>query len=161
MTPTLWIAVAVALAAVAVICWLLWGRPLTAARAEAATWQAENARHVATISAAAVAERGYEVELENLRGVSDRLGKVDAERARLAEELAGLKAQADERDRQHLNQLALLNEKFAAVATQALDGAQAKFAAAAEEALLRHREAAGAGLEIGRASCRERVSFLV
>jgi DNA recombination protein RmuC len=145
------IAVAVVLAVTALACWLLWGRPLAAARAD-------TARHVATISAAAVAERGYEVELANLRGVGERLTKVDSERAALAEELAGLKAQADERDRQHLSQLALLNEKFAAVATQALDGAQAKFAAAAEEALLRHREAAGAGLEINRNQMAELIA---
>ncbi|MGL4543449.1 MAG: DNA recombination protein RmuC, partial [Polymorphobacter sp.] len=158
MTPTLWIAVAVALAAVALICWLLWGRPLGTARAEAANWRSENERHVAKVAEAAVAERGYEVKLANLDGIADRLSATEVARAALAEELAGLKAQAEERDAQHLRQLATINEKFAVAAAQALDGAQAKFALAAEEALVRHREAAGAGLEVNRNQMAELIA---
>ncbi|MGL6043293.1 MAG: DNA recombination protein RmuC, partial [Sandaracinobacteroides sp.] len=158
MTPTLWIAVAVALAAVALICWLLWGRPLGTARAEAANWRSENERHVAKVAEAAVAERGYEVKLANLDGIADRLSATEVARAALAEELAGLKAQAEERDAQHLRQLATINEKFAVAAAQALDSAQAKFALAAEEALVRHREAAGAGLEVNRNQMAELIA---
>lgn len=162
MTPTLWIAVAPvligALVAVLLLCWLLWGRPLAGAHAEAANWRSENERHVARIAEAAVAERGYEVELAHLRTAVERLSKVESDRAALAVELAGLNAQADERDAQHVRQLATINEKFAAVAAQALDGAQAKFALAAEEALLRHREAAGAGLEINRNQLAELIA---
>lgn len=146
------------LAAGALLAWLAWGRALGTARAEVGHWRAENERHVARIAAAAVAERGYEVELANLRGDVVRLDGAEGGRAALAEELAALRAQADERGRQHARQLADLNEKFAGIAATALDGAQARFAVAAEEALVRHREAAGAGLDANRTALAELIA---
>lgn len=149
MDPLIWTALAAVVALV--IGWLLWGRPLTSARAEAANWRSENERHVIKVAEAAVEVRGQQERLAALESA-------ESERAQLAQQLAALHAGAAERDRQHQSQLALLNEKFAVVAAQALDGAQAKFAAAAEEALLRHREAAGAGLEINRNQMAELIA---
>ena len=138
--------------------WLAWGRVLGTARTDAAHWRAENDRQVARVTAAAIAERGYEVELANLRGDVAQLAGAEARRAALAAELAGLRAQIDERDLQHARQLTDLNEKFAGIAAQALDGAQARFAVAAEEALTRHREAAGVGLEANRTAMAELIA---
>jgi len=145
----IWTALAALVALVAG--WLLWGRPLAGARTEAANWRSENERHVIKVAEAAVEVKGQQARLAELEAA-------ERGRAQLAEELAGLKAQADERDAQHARQIATINEKFAAVATQALDGAQAKFAVAAEEALARHREAAGAGLELNRNQMAELIA---
>ena len=123
---------------------------LLAAR-QASRWRAENQGHLIKVREAAV----------EIRAQQDRLAALDgaeAARGALAEELAGLKAQADERDRQHAAQLATLGEKFAGVAAAALDGAQARFAVAADEALTRHREAAGAGLEANRNQLAELIA---
>ncbi|MGI4876335.1 MAG: DNA recombination protein RmuC [Janthinobacterium lividum] len=138
--------------------WLGRGVALGAARTEAAHWRAENDRHLAAVTAAAIAERGYEVERANLRDEVAALAGADARRAVAAEELAGLRAQIGERDTQHTRQLADLNEKFAGIAATALDGAQARFAVAAEEALVRHREAAGVGLEANRTALAELIA---
>lgn len=149
------VAVVIGLVVALLAGWLAWGRPLAAARREAGHWRAENDRHVALVGAAAVAERGYEVELANLRDRVAATASAEARRAALAEELAAVRAQVDERDSQHARQLGDLNERFAGLAAAALDGAQARFAVAAEEALVRHREAAGSGLEANRSALAE------
>lgn len=141
------IAAAVAgLVAALVAGWLAWGRTLAAARAEAVHWRAENDRHVARLGEAAVAERGYEVELANLRDDIAALSAADARRAALAEELAAVRAQVGERDIQHARQLADLNQRFAGLAATALDGAQTAFLERAEARFAEHKTLAETGM---------------
>jgi DNA recombination protein RmuC len=147
LNPTLWIAFAFALTAVLLIAWLLWGRPLGVARAEAANWRSENERHVDRIAEAAVAERGYEVELAHLREVAARLTTSEDSRAALAVRLGAIEAQAAERDRQFEARRAEIDNQFALVTARALETAQAQFLARADERFAEQKQLSEAGMQ--------------
>ena len=124
--------------------WLLGTRPLAAARAEAGRQREARA--------------GHAVEVTMLQARLAELATAEAERQALAERLAALDAEREERDRAHAAEVARTNERFAALAAQALDGAQARLAEAAEGLMTRQREAAGAGLEANRAQLAELIA---
>ena len=144
-----------ALAAVALVAaafaWLAWGRPLGAARAEAAREREEVARQREARGAHAVEVRMLQERLTALDGA-------EAERERLASRIAALDAERAERDRAHAAEVERTNERFAALAGKALEDAQAKLAEAADGLMVRHREAAGAGLEANRAQLAELIA---
>ena len=134
------LAACVALAAA----WFVWGRNLAAARAQVVEHRIAIGRHA--------------VEVEAQQARLAELAGIEAERNRLVADLAGLTAQQAERDAGHARQLADLQTSFAALAAKALDGAQAAFLERAEEALVRHREVAGAGLDANRVAMAELIA---
>lgn len=138
--------------------WLAWGRVLASTRGErdAARGEAERWRSEETLARLKLTEA--EAERRALEARAAELASAESERNRLAGELAAFEAAAAERDASHARQLDALNERFAALAGAALEGAQAKFAEAAEAALVRHREAAGAGLEANRNQLAELIA---
>lgn len=109
---------AAALLAGVLLGWLLRSKPI--AEAQARIIEEQRAR----------AENATEVLM--LRNRLDELSEVDAQRQALAARLAGLEATLAERDTAHQRQLAQLQEQFDALATKALDTAQAKFLERAE-----------------------------
>lgn len=127
--------------------WLFWGRALNGARAEAANWRSENDRHIAKVAEAAVAQRGYEVELTALRGTADRLTATEAERAALAVKIGAIEAQAAERDRQFEARRAEIETQFALVTARALASAQAQFLASAEKRFAEQKQLSEAGMQ--------------
>jgi len=124
--------------------WFVWGRSLAAARAQVVEHRIAIGRHA--------------VEVEAQQARLAELAGIEAERNRLVADLAGLTAQQAERDAGHARQLADLQTSFAALAAKALDGAQAAFLERAEEALVRHREVAGAGLDANRVAMAELIA---
>ncbi|MBV8970852.1 MAG: DNA recombination protein RmuC [Sphingomonadaceae bacterium] len=159
------VAAAVAGALMLALGWLLWGRPLGAVQAEATAARADAAAARSEADAAReaavelrVAVRGHAVEVAAKQDRLVELQGVEAERDRLAAELAALKATQAERDAAHARQLADLHTAFAELAAKALDGAQTVFAERAEQVLARHREAAGAGLEANRTAMAELIA---
>ncbi len=135
--------------------WLLWGRALAEARRDAAAARAEaDAAREAAVELR-VQVRGHAVEVLAKQERLAELQSVEVERDRVAADLAALRATLAERDAAHARQLAALNESFAGLAAKALDGAQTAFAERAEAVLVRHREAAGAGLEANRTALAE------
>jgi DNA recombination protein RmuC len=98
--------------------WLVWARPLKAARETVHNEQRERAKNA--------------TEVLMLRNQLDEKSAIEAERQRLAADLAALHARLAERDAAHARQLQQLNEQFSSLAAKALDGAQAKFLERAE-----------------------------
>jgi DNA recombination protein RmuC len=111
-------AVAGALLAGLLLGWWLWARPLASARAKVAEEQIERGKNA--------------TEVLMLRTRLEEKAGVEADRERLAGELAALNATLRERDEGHARQLHQLKEQFDALATKALDTAQAKFLERAE-----------------------------
>lgn len=154
---SLFLALAIGAGLAGLFGWLFWGRPLGGLRAEA-----DRLREAADGQAAALQERGealarLEAEAQGLR---TRLGVAEPEIARanaLAVELADWKARTAERDEAHKRQLAEMEDRFRRLATEALDAAQSRFVAQAEETLKRHQAEADKGL----AASREALSSLV
>lgn len=144
------IAVAALVAAllVGVVAWLVWGRAVTAARADASSARTEIVDYRIAVGRHAVEVAGQQARLAEL---------ADIERAHAAAagDLAALRATQAERDAAHARELANLQASFTTLAAKALDGAQAAFAERAEAVLVRHREAAGAGLDANRAAMAE------
>jgi DNA recombination protein RmuC len=161
------IAVAAIVAAFIVLAgaWLAWGRGIAAARAAeaAARADADTARADAAAARAESVEyrvqiRGHAVEVLALQGRKAELETDARAHAGVCDELAALKATQAERDAAHARELANLQTSFAELAAKALDGAQVAFAERAEAVLLRHREAAGAGLDANRVAMAELIA---
>ena len=112
--------------------WVLWGRALAAARAEVVEYR--------------VRIGGHAVEVAAQQGRLAELAGVETANRRLADELAGLKAQHAERDAGHARQLAELQATFAALAAKALDGAQAAFLERAEARFAEHKTLSETGM---------------
>ncbi len=129
-----------------------------AARAAAVAGQDDAAAARAEIVDYRVRVAGHAVEVAAQQARIGELQRVETERDRLATDLAALRATQAERDSAHARQLAELETHFAGLAAKALDGAQAAFAERAEAALVRHREAAGAGLEANRNAMAELIA---
>ena len=159
------IAAIAAFAVTLLAAWLIWGRALAAGRAAASGAKAETATAQADLAAAradiveyriAVGRHAVEVAAQQ-----DRIAALEVvQRAHTVatSDLAALRATQAERDAAHARQLADLQTSFAGLAAKALDGAQAAFADRAEEVLVRHREAAGAGLVANRAALAELIA---
>ena len=112
--------------------WVLWGRALAAARTEVV-------EHRVRIGGHAVEVAAQQARLAELAGV-------ETANRRLADELAGLKAQHAERDAGHARQLAELQATFVALAAKALDGAQAAFLERAEARFAEHKTLSETGM---------------
>lgn len=110
--------VAGALLAGLLLGWVLWARPLAVARAKVAEEQVERGKNA--------------TEVLMLRNQLEEKAGIEADRERLAGELAALKATLHERDEGHARQLQQLREQFDGLAAKALDAAQAKFLERAE-----------------------------
>ncbi len=151
------VAVAAALLAL-LIGWLLWGRPAGGQRVALADAIAERDATRAEVADCRVAVARHAVEVAALQDERDRLVAREPEHRRLATDLAALQATLAERDAAHARQLAALNKSFAGLAAKALDGAQTAFAERAEAVLVRHREAAGAGLDASRTAMAELIA---
>ncbi len=152
------IAAAVAAGLALLMGWLLWARPLGEARAERDAAKADAAAQKEEV-ARQREERGRNAtEVRMLMERNDELRDAEAQRERLAEALSALKATQAERDASFAAEVARTQERFAALAGQALEGAQAKLAENAEALMARHREAAGAGLEASRNQMAELIA---
>ena len=138
--------------------WLLWGRPLAAARTDAATLGQELIGLRDEIGRQRVARGEHAVEVRNLQDRLAALDDVEEQRLALAVKVGALDAERAERDRAHAADIARTSETFAALAAKALESAQAKLAESAEGLMTRHREAAGAGLEANRAQLAELIA---
>ncbi len=130
--------------------WLLWGRGVaqTATDRDTALTERDAARAENGEYRVQIARTMVEIAAQQ-RDIGE-LKEVARSHAVVAGELAAAKATQAERDAAHGRQLAALDASFAALATKALDGAQAAFLERAEAALVRHREVAGVGLEANR-----------
>ncbi|QYE36069.1 DNA recombination protein RmuC [Polymorphobacter sp. PAMC 29334] len=128
------VAVAVLVVALVVLAaaWFAWGRNLAAARAQVVDHRIAIGRHAVEVEA-------QQVRLAELSGV-------EAERNRLAADLAGLRAGQAERDVGHARQLADLQTSFAALAAKALDGAQTAFLERAEARFAEHKTLSETGM---------------
>ncbi len=157
MTDVL-IAAAIALAIALVLGWLLWGRPLAAARSERDAARGEAAELAAEVSRQREERGKHATEVLMLGQRNDELRAAESERERLARELSALHAQQAERDRAHAAEIARTVETFQALAAKALEGAQARLAESAEQLMTRQREAAGAGLEANRNQLAELIA---
>ena len=144
------IALAAAVAAVAVA-WLLWGRAVAAARGDAAAARAEAVDFRVRVA-------GHAVEVAAQQKRIAELETVERDHRVVSGNLRALEAQQAERDAAHARELANLNEAFAQLAAKALDGAQVAFAERAEAVLVRHREAAGQGLDASRLAMAELIA---
>ena len=144
-------------------------RPHAAAlAAAAAVHDATAAAHQAALAEAAAlrdADVMHRLKLSEIASARDHaqarsaeLAGVEAVKSELAIRLAAVEAERGERDRAHAAEVARTGETFAKLAQQALDAAHAKLAEANEAALVRHREAAGAGLEVNRAALAELIA---
>jgi DNA recombination protein RmuC len=133
MTLELILAALVALIAGAAVGWLVWGRAAARLRD----------KFVAAI-------RDVEA-LTPLKSENERLRAIEIEHTRF-------KAATEERDRQHGEQLAALETRFAGLAQRVLDNSQSAFVARAEETLKRHREAAAEGLAQNRVALGELIA---
>jgi DNA recombination protein RmuC len=152
------VATAIAAGVALLIGWLAWARPSAVHRAErdAARHDAATQREEASRQRE---ERGrHAVEVEMLQKRLGELGRAEAGRMELAARVAALDAEREERDRAHAADIARTEERFVALAAQALDGAQAKLLEGADGLLTRHREAAGAGLAENRAQLSELIA---
>ncbi len=143
MTETLLVAAVTLLAGIGVG-WLLWARPLAAAREEV-TRQRE-------------LRGGHAVEVKMLLERNAELRDAESQRETLAGELSALRSAQAERDRAFAAEVARTTERFEVLASKALEGAQGKLAEAAEGLMTRHREAAGAGLEANRNQLAELIA---
>ena len=144
-------------------------RPHGAAMAAAAAaHEATVAAHQAALAEAAAlrdADVMHRLKHSEIAGARDHaqarlaeLAGVEAAKSELAIKLAAVEAERTERDRAHAAEVARTAATFAALAGQALDAAHLKLAEANEAALVRHREAAGAGLETNRAALAELIA---
>ncbi len=138
--------------------WLLWGRVASAARADGAAARTETAAARAETVDYRVRIAGHAVEVAALLERKAELESSEREHAATAADLAALRATQAERDAAHARELANLQVGFAELAAKALDGAQTAFAERAEAVLVRHREAAGAGLDANRVALAELIA---
>nr|WP_295661580.1 DNA recombination protein RmuC [Polymorphobacter sp.] len=114
------------------IAWFAWGRGLAAARAQIVDHRIAIGRHA------------VEVEAQQARLVE--LAGVEAERNRLAADIAALRAGQAERDAGHARQLGDLQTSFAALAAKALEGAQTAFLERAEARFAEHKTLSETGM---------------
>lgn len=152
------IAAAIALGTALLLGWLLWGRPLQAAQADRDAARGEAAELAAEVSRQREERGRHAAEVLMLGRRNEELRGAEAERERLAGALSALTAQQAERDRAHAAEVARTVETFQALATKALEGAQARLAESAEQLMTRQREAAGAGLEANRNQLAELIA---
>ncbi|OYU16321.1 MAG: DNA recombination protein RmuC [Alphaproteobacteria bacterium PA4] len=157
MTEVL-IAAALAFAGALLLGWALWARPLAGARAERDAARAEAAELAAEVGRQREERGRHATEVLMLTRRNDELRDAEAEREALTAELSALRAQQAERDRAHAAEVARTVETFQALATKALEGAQARLAESAEQLMTRQREAAGAGLEANRNQLAELIA---
>jgi|TARA_R100000501_G_scaffold10060_1_gene19791 DNA recombination protein RmuC len=165
MTPEILIAFVVALALGVLLGWLMWARGLAAIRADltavktahdearAAREKAEGDLHVAR-SDRALAEKGAEdirARLEEIRVEVERLKPIELAHEKLISTSA-------EREKAFLEREADLNRRFDELADKALGRTTEAFLKRAEETLVRHREAAGQGLEQNRVALDKLIS---
>ena len=127
--------------------WLAWARPSAGLRAERDAARAE--LQTATQEAARQREerRGHAVEIKMLLERQAELLAGDAERERLARQVAAHVAEREERDRAHAADILRTNEHFAALAAKALDGAQAQFLERAEARFAEHKTLSETGMQ--------------
>ena len=151
------VAVATALVVLA-FAWLLWGRGARAAAGE----HAALARDLAAARDMVVDREkriaGHAVEVAAQQARLTELATVEHDHRAAVADLAALRATQAERDAAHARHLAELQATFATLASKALDGAQTAFAERAEAVLVRHREAAGAGLDASRVAMAELIA---
>ncbi|MEY2883971.1 MAG: hypothetical protein RL490_1695 [Pseudomonadota bacterium] len=157
MTEVL-IAAALAFAGALLLGWALWARPLAGTRAERDAARAEAAELAAEVGRQREERGRHATEVLMLTRRNDELRDAEAEREALTAELSALRAQQAERDRAHAAEVARTVETFQALATKALEGAQARLAESAEQLMTRQREAAGAGLEANRNQLAELIA---
>jgi DNA recombination protein RmuC len=152
------IAVVATAAVILLLGWALWGRPAAAMRTERDAARAEATELSAEISRQREERGRHAVEVQMLGERNAELRDAEAEREQLAGELSALRATQAERDAAFAAEVARTTERFEALASKALDGAQAKLAEAAEGLMTRQREAAGAGLEANRNQLAELIA---
>lgn len=134
--------------------WLWWGRPLAAARREAADLRVA----VAAADAEAAARRREADESAPYRVQAVQFGaELAALKASLSERQSAFEAALAERDRVHAAHLAQTDAQFQRLAAQALDHAQARFAEQAEATLKLHRAEAAKGLADSRVALADLV----
>ena len=183
MSAELVIAVFVALALGAALGWLLWGRAVAELKSERESirrrHEEEAAAHGATRDAAlaekerlvsatrdaeqakALAESGAHErarEVEGLRGDIRRLNEKIDELDKHRLELVDLKRGLTEQERAFEKREADLDKRFRELADAALGQSTETFLKRAEETLVRHREAAGQGLERNREALDKLIS---
>lgn len=112
---------------------LVWGRALTAARATVSDEQQKRAASA--------------TEVLMQQGRIAELGTAEAERARLAEELAGLKSTLAARETAFAEEVARTTQRFEALASKALEGAQTQFLERAQARFTEHATTSEASLK--------------
>jgi DNA recombination protein RmuC len=137
LNPLIWTGLAAIFALV--IGWLLWGRPLSAVRAETALWRASSDDYKLRVAEAAV-------EVQGLQSRNHALATAESQREALAVRLGAMDAQQTERDRQFEERRTELDQQFAALAARALDTAQIEFLKRAEARFVEQKIASEAGL---------------
>lgn len=141
--------------------WLLWGRALSAARAELTSARQD----VSTVQQDATEARGqYRQAMAELAHYKDRFAEARDEasreagqRAELAVRLAALEATQAERERAHASQLDHMRNEFQRLAAEALERAQQNFSTQAADTLKLHRTEAEKGLQAGATAIQDLV----
>lgn len=131
--PEILITACAAFAAALFIGWLLWGRTLADARTQATALANERESLREQISEEKQTRARNATEVLTLQNRVTELQAVEAERNRLSSDLSALKATLDERQAAFEAELARTTERFEALANKALEGAQTKFLARAEQ----------------------------